>query len=203
MIKNLIFDFGKVLVDYDFLHVIDTFFTDAPQLRQEFIDTILTEEWQRTLDREDKPFPEYIAEMKQMYPRLAPYIQLFNDRYQEFITGEMPGMRELLTQLKAQGYKLYGLTNWSTTVYEVMRRYEIFRLLDGQLISAEEHMLKPDAEIYHRLYEKFNLRPEECLFADDREENIRGGQQTGMDGIVFRSTEQYARELAQKIQNNK
>ena len=63
MIKNLIFDFGKVLVDYDFLPVVDQFFKDKME-EQEFIHLILTEEWQQILDREVKPFDEYIEDMK-------------------------------------------------------------------------------------------------------------------------------------------
>ena len=108
-------------------------------------------------------------------------------------------MREVLTKLKQCGFKLYGLTNWSSTVYPVMQRFEIFNLLDGQIISSEEHLLKPEPAIYHRLFEKFGLKAEECIFADDRTENIEGAKAVGMDGIVFKNAQQYVKELKQRL----
>ena len=60
-------------------------------------------------------------------------------------------------------------------------------------------MIKPEAEIYQRLFNKFNLKPEECLFADDRAENIEGGRRVGMEGIVFTDARQYERELEEVL----
>ena len=76
-----------------------------------------------------------------------------------------------------------------------MQQFEIFRLLDGQIISSEEHVIKPEPEIYKILFERFGLKPEESVFTDDRAENIAGGRAMGMEGIVFENAEQYEREL--------
>lgn len=45
--------------------------------------------------------------------------------------------------------------------------------------------MKPNEEIYKRLFEKFELIPEECYFIDDREENIKASKECGMNGYVF------------------
>ena len=58
-------------------------------------------------------------------------------------------------------------------------------ILIGYLISAIEHKLKPNEDIYIALFEKFNLHPEECFFVDDSERNILTGRKLGMDGYVF------------------
>ena len=108
-------------------------------------------------------------------------------------------MFDLLTQLKAEGYKLYGLTNWCSKVHLTMTQFPIFKLLDGQIISSEEKVIKPEPEIYQRLFTKFNLKPEECIFTDDRVENIEGGSRLGMDGIVFKDAKQYERELREYL----
>ena len=84
-------------------------------------------------------------------------------------------------------------------VHITMAQYEIFKLLDGQVISSEEHFIKPEPEIYERLFARFNLKPEECVFTDDRPENIEGGRALGMEGIVFQNAEQYERELREII----
>ncbi len=128
-----------------------------------------------------------------------PEIRYFNEHYPEIVTNEVEGMFELLTQLKAEGYKLYGLTNWCSKVYLTMAQFPIFKLLDGQIISSEEKVIKPEPEIYQRLFTKFNLKPEECIFTDDRVENIEGGSCLGMDGIVFKDAKQYERELREYL----
>ena len=59
------------------------------------------------------------------------------------------------------------------------------RHLEG-IERIKEHVIKPNPEIYQRLFAKFNLTPDECIFADDRAENIEGGRRLGMNGIVFK-----------------
>lgn len=194
MIKNIILDFGKVLVDYDFKQFIDKIIPNESD-RHKFSCLVLSPYWNNIFDKEDKPFGTYIQELKAQFPSFEPYIDAFDKRYQEIMTGEVPGMREVLTDLKQRGYKLYGLTNWCSKVYEVMNTYPIFKLLDGQVISCEEHIIKPDAAIYHRLLEKLNLKADECVFTDDREVNIIGATACGIKGIVFHNAEQFKQEL--------
>lgn len=202
MIKNLIFDFGKVLVDYDFEAFFKRYIPDTNRCKA-FTPMLYNEEIQRLLDREAKPFNEIMEEIIGQYPEFEHEIRMFNEYYTDIVTEEMDGMRELLTQLKAEGYKLYGLTNWCSKVYETIRQYEIFKLLDGYVISSEEKVVKPEPEIYQRLFSKFNLRPEECIFTDDKKENIVGGEQLGMRGIVFKNAKQYEEELRRMISENK
>jgi len=199
MIHNLIFDFGKVLVDYNFDHVVDTFFTDDTQCSL-FKELICSQAFIDQCDKEDVPFDELIRQTQLRYPHWTHELQLFHDRYIDFVTGEVPGMRELLVQLRKESFRLYGLTNWCSVVHDVMRRYsDVFSLLDGQVISSEEHLLKPDVAIYERLLQKFSLAASECIFTDDREVNIAGAEAAGIRGIVFRDAAQYERELRKLI----
>lgn len=197
MIKNLIFDFGKVLVDYDFGAVIHEFFPEGDEAREkEFISIATRQEFLDACDREAIPFAEIIEDIKRSFPAYAREFQMFYDRYQDYVIGEMPQMRQTLTDLKARGFKLYGLTNWCSPVYQVMERFhEIFDLLDDRIISSEEKLIKPEAAIYERLLGKFGLEASECVFADDKEINIRGAEAVGIRGIVFRDYAQYLREL--------
>lgn len=194
VIKNLIFDFGKVLVDYDF----DAFFRKYipnEERRKAFAPIVYNEEVQQLLDREVQPFDVTLEEIIAKNKDFEPELRIFNEHYPEIVTNEMEGMYDLLTRLKAEGYKLYGMTNWCTKVYLTMAQFPIFSLLDGQIISSEEKYIKPEPEIYLRLFSKFNLKPEECIFADDRAENIEGGKHVGMNGIVFENAIQYENEL--------
>ena len=198
MIKNLIFDFGKVLVDYDFEAFFRRYITDEERCRA-FTPILHNEEVQRMFDREEHSFDEIIEEIICQHREFEEEIRYFSTHYPEIVTNEVEVMRELLTRLKGEGYRLYGLTNWCSKVYLTMAQFEIFDLLDGYIISSEEKVIKPEAEIYQRLFNKFNLKPEECLFADDRAENIEGGRRVGMEGIVFTDARQYERELEEVL----
>ena len=198
MIKNIIFDFGKVLVDYDFPQFMRRFFDDPVEMTR-FANVILSKEWNAILDKEDKPFGEYMQDLKNMYPQYEKQIEAFDTRYQEIMTGEIPGMYEVLSNLKQRGFKLYGLTNWCSKVYDTINSYEIFKLLDDRIISSEEHLLKPYPEIYQCLLDRFQLKAEECIFTDDKEENILGGRTVGIDGIVFQNAQQFHHDLEAKL----
>ena len=198
MIKNLIFDFGKVLVDYDFFHTIRPYF-DSQEDLDEFAELFTSLEFLNRCDMEVEPFAEIIRDSQQKYPKFAYQLQKFYDEYPQFVTGEIPGMRDLLGRLRAEGFKLYGLTNWCSKVHDVMKIWDILTILDGRIISSEEKLVKPDAAIYLRLCEKYGLKPEECLFTDDRQINIDGAIAVGMQGILFQSADQYERELREKL----
>ena len=198
MIKNLIFDFGKVLVDYDFEAFFRKYIPDAERCLA-FTHVLNNVELQQLLDCEERPFEVIMEEWIEKNKEFEPEIRYFNEHYPEIVTNEVEGMYELLTQLKAEGYKLYGLTNWCSKVHLTMAQFPIFKLLDGQIISSEEKVIKPEPEIYQKLFDKFNIKPEECIFADDRAENIEGGRRLGMNGIVFTDAKQYERELRELL----
>ena len=130
------------------------------------------------MDRGDS-FEETFCKMQQIMPQYKEEIATVAQRFNDFVRGEKEGMRTLLTQLKAEGYHLYGLSNWCTKVHETMAQYPIFQLLEGQVISSEEKIIKPDRVIYERICQKYNLKPEECLFADDRIENVEAAEEDG------------------------
>lgn len=193
-IKNLIFDFGKVLVDYDF----DLFFKQHipdDQKRNLFYHLLNNENVQQIVDRELEPFDDLVGHMIEQHPEFKQELSIFRDRYTEIVTNEVPDMSQLLDQLKSEGFALYGLTNWCSKVHLTIAQFPIFRKLDGWVISSEEHLIKPEPEIYLLLCQRFNLLPEECLFTDDRPENIQGAQSVGMKAILFHSASQYEKEL--------
>ena len=200
MIKNLIFDFGKVLVDYDFEAFLRTYIPDTDRL-QAFSSVLCSLELQQLLDREERPFEVIMEQWIEENREFEPEFRYFTKHYTEIVTNEVEGMYDLLTQLKADGFKLFGLTNWCSKVYVTMAQFPIFKLLDGQIISSDEKVIKPEPAIYQRLFDKFHIKPEECIFTDDKVENVEGGKRLGMDGIVFTDAKQYERELRARLGN--
>lgn len=194
MIKNIIFDFGKVLVDYDFEGLFRKYIPDAERCRA-ITAQLHTDEILHLMDREDQPFMDVIEHIITLFPDYEKEIRIFAQHFPEIVIGEVPGMRDLLTRLKSEGYRLYGLTNWCSQVHVTMQQFPIFKLLDGRVISSEEKLIKPDPEIYLRLLQKYGLKAEETLFTDDRADNIEGGERVGIKGIVFENAQQLEREL--------
>ncbi len=196
MIKNLIFDFGKVLVDYDYFIILDKVFA-THEIAEDFYFHLMEDQWNERLDREDTPFESIVEDMQQAMPQYKEQIRLIGELYPELVIGEMEGMRDLLVRLKSEGYRLYGLSNWCSKVHITMKQYPIFQLLDGRVISSEEHLVKPSREIYERICTKYGLKAEECVFADDKIENIEAARRFGMHGIWFKDAVQYETELRQ------
>ncbi|MBR6283691.1 MAG: HAD family phosphatase [Muribaculaceae bacterium] len=194
MIKNLIFDFGKVLICYDYQSFLKTIFDDDGE-RLEFEKIVCSIEFTQRCDLGVEPFIDIIREFQEKFPYWKRPLQEFHDRQLDAMTIEMPGMRDLLTRLKANGYRLYGLTNWSNTVYPVIEKFSILQMMDDRLISSEEHLVKPDVAIYNRLCEKFGLVKEECLFTDDKQINIDGAKAAGMPAVLFTDVHQFEEDL--------
>ena len=92
---------------------------------------------------------------------------------------------QLVRDLKAAGYKLYVLSNMSREFIDFLRRFPVYGLFDGEVVSCEEHTVKPEPRIYEILLERYGLTPSETLFIDDREMNIEAAAALGIHGFVF------------------
>ncbi len=202
MIKNIVFDFGGVLVQYDF----QAYFTKVLGSKDKgewFMNHILTDENNDKLDKGDKPFSYYMSEWKKRWPDYTIAIDAFDKRYTDIFTGEVPGMYDLMVELKGKGYRLLGLSNWSTKVFDIMDKFpRIFNILDGYLVSHKVHLLKPHKEIYEAFCKKLDVKPEECVFIDDKAVNIDGAKSIGMKGVVFKDTEQLKADLQPLLVND-
>ena len=91
----------------------------------------------------------------------------------------------LVGDLKAAGYKLYVLSNMSREFIDFLRRFPVYGLFDGEVVSCEVRTVKPEPRIYEILLERYGLTPSETLFIDDREMNIEAAAALGIRGFVF------------------
>ena len=189
MIKNVIFDFGCVLVYWSQHNLYDTHF-GSKEKTDWFVDNICTWEWNNQTDL-GKSFAESVAEKVAEYPEWETEIRMYWERWEDMLNGEVPGMKEWICELKNAGYKVYGLSNWSHETFPMVKdKYEAFSMMDGIVMSGEELIAKPDLRIYKILLERYGLKAEECVFIDDRKENIKAGEQVGIRGIIFEDCEQ-------------
>lgn len=192
--KNIVFDFGGVLVDWNPHHLYDKYF-GSREKAEWFLNNICLYSWNLQMDG-GKPFAEGVAELQAEHPEWSEAIAIYHTRWIEMMNGEIEGMASVIRRLKMAGYGVYGLTNWSAETFPMVRdTYPVFQELDGIVVSGEEHLLKPDAAIYKCLLERYALQAEESLFVDDNADNVVGARNVGMKAIQFTSAEELEREL--------
>ena len=184
MIKNLVFDFGEVVLTWDPKIILKNFTKNESDI--ELLNNIIykSKQWEMldngTISREEatKILQEKLPERLRDTCREVIY------HFQEYqISNE--DICEIIVKLKENEYKVYALSNTHISVYEDMKKRKIGKYFDGYVISAIEHKMKPEEEIYKILFKRYKLNPEECFFIDDREENIITGEKLGMKGHVL------------------
>lgn len=183
MIKNIIFDMGGVLIDYNPEKTLSALFD------KETADLLLREIFRNSVwNDKDRGiiFPDEIMELKRNAvpaEHLEKVTELVNNFYPYM--PPFPKMYDLIKQLKENGYGIYLLSNASSDFHERRKDIPALSLFDGVVISADYKLLKPEKEIYLTLFEKFSLNPEECYFIDDVQKNIDGARAAGMDGHCY------------------
>lgn len=97
----------------------------------------------------------------------------------------IPGMEDLLRELKGQGHKLYLLSNTSKAFHRFRAGIPGIDLFDGELISADTGLVKPDPAIFRLACERFGICPSESVFIDDTPANAEAAHHVGMKAYVF------------------
>ena len=185
MIKNVIFDFGNVLIDWNPAYLFLPYFDGDVEKCTYFTEHICNREWFTRMDRGES-MDKCVAELQATYPEYADAVAMFRDRWFEMCNGEIPGMLELILDLKSKGVGVYGLTNWpAETFSEARRRFKTIANIDNIVVSSFIKLAKPEPAIYQQLLTRYDLKPEECVFIDDRKDNVDAAIALGMSGIVY------------------
>ena len=97
-------------------------------------------------------------------------------------------MEELVRRLKSHGYCVYYLSNIPQDVLDLLRDRGVLDGFDGGVASCEVHINKPDPKIYKALLDKYSLKAAECVFIDDRLENVQAAFALGFAGIQMKDS---------------
>lgn len=185
MIKNIVFDMGKVLFNYDSRKGCEPFVTN-PDDQTLILDRLFSSfEW-LMLDMGVISEAQALVQIKQRLPEhLHEAAGQCLAHWHEYCMWPIAGMEELVKELKEKGYGIYLCSNASLRMPAIQDNYPVFRYFDGILFSAQVKCIKPQKEIYEHLFSRFRLKPEECFFIDDIQLNIDGAKDCGMDGYCF------------------
>ncbi|MGN0982925.1 MAG: HAD family hydrolase [Candidatus Limivicinus sp.] len=186
MIKNIVFDMGNVLFTFkpsEYIRRLGYTGRDAEILVTEVFQTA---EW-CSMDRGTLKPAQAAQILAQRVPEhLKAAVEPLVCHWWEGELMPVPGMGDLVRELKGNGYRIYLLSNASRDIYEYFQRLPAADCFDGLLVSADWLLAKPQHEIYEKLYARFDLIPDECFFVDDRVDNVEVAQLTGMHATVFR-----------------
>lgn len=183
--RAVVFDVGNVLYDWNPSFLYERLIPPGPAL-DAFLRDVATKEWHFQHDA-GRPFAETSAELSARYPEHAALIAAWGPRFTEQLGGMLPGMRALVLELDAAGVPLYAITNFSGEFWPPfrMREAELFDRFRGIVVSGDERLTKPDPAIYTLALGRFGLRAQDCVFVDDRADNVAGAASVGMNGLLF------------------
>ena len=174
MIKNVIFDVGQVLVAWEPVEAMRALGMDEETVRAVADATVHTSDWDEA-DRGALSDEELLTGFIRKAPAYEAQIRNFWEHVDRAIYP-FPYVGEWMRTLKDKGYRLYILSNYGAWTYAKTKDQSLGFLkdVDGALFSFEVKQIKPEPEIYHSLLERFHLRAEECVFLDDRQNNVDG-----------------------------
>ena len=194
-IKNIVFDFGGVLIDWNPRYLYREYFNDDRKM-EDFLSGICTNEWNSEQDR-GRPFDEGVKLLEERFPQYTEAIRMYRDRWGDMLGGESPGTAALLMRLKGLGYSIYGLTNWSAETFPTAySRYAVLHEFDGIVVSGQEKLIKPDPRIFEILLERYGLNACECIFIDDSRANIEAAGKLGFNTVLFDNIGSVTRQVA-------
>ena len=180
--KNIIFDFGGVLVDWNPRYLYRDIFNDDEKMEW-FLTNVCTDEWNIQQDA-GRSLNEATEGLVQQHPDQERLIRMFYGKWKTMLKGDIPENSRLVKVLKDAGYPIYGLTNWSGETWPyAYNRFKFFHEFDGIVVSGDEKMAKPERPIYDLILSRYRLKAEESLFMDDNANNIRTAKELGFQTI--------------------
>ena len=180
---TVVFDLGNVLIGWD---------QTGP-----LADRMSPEQWRdfaaeadfaalNTASDSGVPVAEVVARAAARDPQHGEIVSLYYERFEKSLTGPVEGMAEIVTDLKASGTRLLGLSNWSAeTFHHAPQVAPAIAELEDVVVSGREGLIKPDAAIFETLLERFDLDASRTVFIDDLPANVEAARSLGLIGLVF------------------
>ena len=194
MIRNIVFDLGNVLLDFEpesYLEKLGYSGEIKDKLKAEIFET---EEW-LMLDRGTISQEKAVEKWQQRNPELKDEIADVMAEWEKILVLKEDSL-DILKSLAEKDYNLYVLSNFQKKAFAYVKsKYDFFNYFDGRVISADIGMIKPEADIYDHLLDKFNLKAEETVFIDDSKENIMAALKKGIRVIHFKDAASLEEEL--------
>ena len=195
MYKNILLDFGGVVVDFNPRNFLMDRFMNKHAEDVVYDLTFGSQEWMDldrsviTREEANRLMMENAAHVNREFE-----VRTVIEEWAAMLRTKKTTIR-VMKELKSAGYRLYYLTNIPTDVLDDLRQRDWFALFDGGIASCEVHLCKPEPEIYTTLMRQYHLAYDESIFVDDSKANAQAAYNLGITGILYKNPKSFQRAL--------
>ena len=195
-IKNIIFDLGGVLIDWNPDYVFLSAFKGDKVKLKEFYEKVCTFEWNENQDA-GYSIKKATEDRIKIFPEYEDQIRMYYGRWEEMIGGEMTEVVRILKKIVRENkFRVLALTNWSAETFPIaLKKFDFLHLFEGIVVSGTEKTRKPFSDIYKIILNRYNLIASESIFIDDNIRNIKAANKFGIKTIQFKSPLQLKSDL--------
>lgn len=203
MIKNIVFDLGRVLVEFNPLQYLRRFGFD--ENTNNILNDIIfkSKEWVECDSGKYAITSDLVEILCNKYPEYKEKIRLVLNRDWVKMHNQKEESTKFLKYLKQEGFKIYILSNISEEAYNFVSKYDFFKFVDGGVYSYQLKICKPQLQIYNELLSKYNLYPEETIFIDDTKVNIDIAKKLKIHGVEFNNLDDVKNKIKSIIDDNR
>lgn len=196
-VEAVVFDVGRVIVEWDLRHLFTKFIEDAGE-REFVLSTVVTEDWHFEHDA-GRELADMVAERKKQFPEHARWIDVYASNFLETIPGRVPGTADLIEQPAVAGVPLFAITNFGAEFWDQFFPTEpLLTHFRDIVVSGREKLVKPDPAIFKLAQHRFGHTPDRMLFIDDNAANIGSACALGWQVHRFTGANELASDLADR-----
>lgn len=197
MVKNIVFDIGNVLATFKPKDFLMDIFKDA-KLADQFFEVFFTKLWHE-YDQGLYTKEQMIQKGLQKMPDQKEKIKNMMDVWTSYVVGIQKNI-DLIHIYQKKGYKVYILSNIPEDSYIYLKEhYNFINQVDGGIYSYQHKLIKPDVKIFEVLLDQYDLKANECIFIDDKKENIRAAERLGFYTIWLKDHAKLATLLKENL----
>jgi glucose-1-phosphatase len=195
-IKVLLFDLGRVLVDFDHLRSAQRIAAFCSKTPRQIYDLFFESGATIAFEAGKITPQDFYLQVKQMLDLKLSYDSfepIWNDIF--FLSAKNRSVFGLVNTLRIN-YKTALLSNINILHYEYLKKnFPVFGAFDRIFLSFQMGLIKPDKEIYNRVIRDLGVSPQEIFYTDDRPELVQSAKSLGIRGCIFTNLGQLISDL--------
>ena len=196
MIKNIVFDLGNVLVTFDPKSFLKDLIHNK-KIEEDLYSFYFHSDLWILYDQGSYSNEDMIQKGIQIYPQYEKYIRSVIERWVEYVIPIVDNIQllDLYTN-----YSLYIISDIPQYNYDYLNEhYSFLQKVNGGIYSYQEKVSKPNKKMFTRLLEKYKINPQECVFIDDKYENIKTALDLGFKGIHLKDPKDLKKKLEEVL----
>ena len=196
MIKNIVFDLGNVLVTFDPKSFLKDLIHNK-KIEEDLYSFYFHSDLWILYDQGSYSNEDMIQKGIQIYPQYEKYIRSVIERWVEYVIPIVDNIQllDLYTN-----YSLYIISDIPQYNYDYLNEhYSFLQKVNGGIYSYKEKVCKPNKKMFTRLLEKYKINPQECVFIDDKYENIKTALDLGFKGIHLKDPKDLKKKLEEVL----